>query len=132
MRTPTARLRSRLAHQRMSRGRSRSSVLWRCRPMAGSTCIRCGGRHLVQGICGGGKNIGYGFQPHGLRYGLWDWNALVVGQVEDDLTACLSCGLVWFEVTPGKLRELIEKRGTEEVKRSLPRQRLSPNWTEPT
>jgi hypothetical protein len=100
--------------------------------MAGKVCVRCGGHRLVKGICGGGKSVGSGFQPDGVRQGLWDWNALVVGQIEPGHTACLSCGLVWFEVRPTELRELIEEKGTEEAQRVLSPPQWPPHGTDPT
>ena len=101
--------------------------------MAARACVRCGGRHLVRGICPDGRRQpAHGFLPNGVKPGFWDWNALTVRQLEDGHTACLSCGLVWFEVSPVNLCDLIAQKGSEEAKRALPPSNGPPPGAGPT
>jgi hypothetical protein len=48
------------------------------------------------------------------------------------VTACLGCGLVWFEVRPDELRDLLARKGTEETIGKLPpRTPWPPEGTDP-
>jgi hypothetical protein len=100
--------------------------------MPARACARCGGSHVIRGICPDGRRQPcYGFLPNDVKPGFWDWNPLTVRQVESGLTACLACGLVWFEVDPVVLRDLIAAKGTAEAKRALPPAPWPPHGTDP-
>ena len=90
--------------------------------MTTPVCPRCDGGRLLKGTCGARQHIGYGFAPDEVRHGWFDWNPLIVHPVEvgsTKVTACADCGLVWFDIRPRALHELIERNGTEAAKEVL-------------
>ena len=57
------------------------------------------------------------FVPSWRRFGSFRWNKGV--HVSSDFASCLSCGLVWSSLEPGKLRAFIDRYGNDEAKTSL-------------
>lgn len=88
-------------------------------------CVRCGRQDLIDCVCGSGysSTIGYGFSPRDLR---WiellfsSRNSRIARPLYQYHVGCLSCGLVWFDVRPEELRDLIERKGPDELKGLLP------------
>jgi hypothetical protein len=87
-----------------------------------STCVRCREQDLIDCRCGGsGKPVGYGFRPEGMSWlVIPSLSPPIAHPLYKEHVACLSCGVVWFEVRPEELQELIEREGTEDLKRLLP------------
>jgi hypothetical protein len=89
--------------------------------MTGS-CPRCGKTALTTGKCLDWWSLrnALRFEPDGLRF----FQAFRLRRsgvaVQQLFQACLECGFLWSEVSPGNLRALIEKYGTEKAKEGLP------------
>lgn len=82
----------------------------------GERCPRCGGELVIHGSF---QTRGrFGFRPEELRL-----FSLSLQFAEVPLTAapaaCASCGLLWAELDPSRLRQKLDDLGNDDVRRRL-------------
>jgi hypothetical protein len=85
-----------------------------------STCPSCKSRSIVDGrILSSGSEDGNAerFYPAGIKLLTLTRSVQLTGR--QNFKACTSCGHVWNTLDAGGLRELIETRGTDELKRKV-------------
>jgi hypothetical protein len=79
--------------------------------MESDACPRCGSREIVAG-CTNRVEAPEAFRPllkHDLRYWLSHFNGTRGVELREQFVACLSCGLVWGQVSPEELRAFMSK-----------------------
>ena len=81
------------------------------------TCPRCGGTRIAEGHLGVGEH-GPGFHPTAIRLSVLP-GFRFVPYLHDKESACIDCGLVWNEVPPKDLAELLTKYTTDEARKQL-------------
>jgi hypothetical protein len=82
--------------------------------MAAEACPRCGSKLTRAGLIASGAGHGAGvFIPSGLRR--WVFRLWPGVLIRTSHAACLSCGLVWSDLSPEQLRAFIKKFGAPSV-----------------
>ena len=81
-----------------------------------SACPRCQSPHTVAGQLLGERGRALGFKPVSVRF--WTFKPTMVALSAPPLlgpnaTSCTACGLVWSEVDPTQLRDVLRAAGTE-------------------
>jgi hypothetical protein len=83
----------------------------------GERCPRCGKEIVLHGSFST-RGIRFGFRPEELRLFSLSLQFPEV-PVSSAAAACASCGLVWAELDPAKLRQKLHDLGNEDVRRRL-------------
>ncbi len=81
------------------------------------TCPRCGSTRIAEGHLGTGEH-GPGFHPTAIRLSVLP-GFRYVPYANDTESACIDCGLVWNEIPPADLTDLLSKYTTEEERTRL-------------
>jgi hypothetical protein len=84
----------------------------------GEKCPRCGKTLIVHGSFWSNRGVRFGFRPEELRLFALSFQFPEV-PVTSAAVACASCGLVWLELDPAKLREKLHDLGNEDVRQRL-------------
>ena len=90
-----------------------------------ANCPACGARATVRGRLSEGRPGT--FTPEGLRFWtltrtmlpLLDRHDPGASPLSGSARACTGCGLVWTHVDPARLRDVVEKAGTDEARARL-------------
>jgi hypothetical protein len=80
-------------------------------------CPRCNGSEIAAGEAFPSEGHMRAFYPSGMKW--WKLLSSVSAKFKDAHYACLKCGLVWNEIDPAELVEVLNKGAKDETKKKL-------------
>ena len=84
-----------------------------------TACPRCNSGYVTEGKFLGERGKAYAFLPSGLRFWALRIKSAPLpnpGPLSANAYGCASCGLVWSEVDPARIRAVLRETGTEKTR----------------